>query len=74
MKKDTVRTIINAVLAILVFAIWILSFFFWRDGALGGDGWSDLKYFTVESNLLVGVVALIYLAYRLITGKSEVRA
>ncbi len=68
MIKNTIRNIVNAVLAIAVFVVWILSFFFWRDGALGGDGWSDLKYFTVESNLLVGVVAVIYLVYRLVKG------
>ena len=68
MIKNTIRNIVNAVLAIVVFVVWILSFFFWRDGALGGDGWSDLKYFTVESNLLVGVVAVIYLALRLVKG------
>ena len=54
MKKDKIRILINLLLALTVFVVWILSFFFWRDSTLGGNGWSDLKYFTVESNLLVG--------------------
>ena len=33
------------------------------------SGWTNLKYFTVESNLLVGVVCLIWLAARL-SGKQ----
>ena len=68
MKKDKIRILINLLLALTVFVVWILSFFFWRDSTLGGNGWSDLKYFTVESNLLVGVVAVIYLVYRLVKG------
>ena len=68
MKKNKIRIIINAILSLTVFVVWILSFFFWRDSTLGGNGWSDLKYFTVESNLLVGVVAVIYLVYRLVKG------
>ena len=63
MKKG-IRDMLNIVLAVLVFGVWILSFFFWRDSALGGSGWSDLKYFTVESNLLVGIVAVIWLVAR----------
>ena len=59
--KKTIRIILNAVIVLMVFGVWILSFFFWRDSALGGSGWEDLKYFTVESNLFVGVVALAWL-------------
>jgi len=59
--KKTIRIITNAVLAVTVFTVWILSFFFWRNGTLGGSGWSDLKYFTVLSNLLAGVVAVLWL-------------
>lgn len=70
MKKDTLRILINGVIAIMFFAVWILSFFFWRDGALAGDGWSDLKYFTVESNLLTGVTAVLWLVLRAIKGKG----
>ena len=58
--KRKCRLIANAVLAVTVFTVWILSFFFWRDGTLGGNGWSDLKYFTVLSNLFTGVVAAIW--------------
>ena len=72
MKKDRIKLIYNAVLAVLVFTVWILSFFFWRDGTLGGDGWSDLKYFTVESNLLVGIVAVVWLVFRLVKGEGAI--
>ena len=70
MKKDIVRIVVNSVLAVTFFTVWILSFFFWRDATLGGSGWSDLKYFTVESNLLVGVVSLVWLILRLVKGKE----
>lgn len=69
MKKDRFRIAFNAVIAVMVFTVWALSFFFWRDGSLSGDGWSDLKYFTVQSNLLVGLVAVLWLIARL-TGKT----
>ena len=70
MKKDIVRIVVNGVLAVTFFTVWILSFFFWRDSTLGGSGWSDLKYFTVESNLLVGVVSVLWLVFRFVKGKD----
>ena len=72
MRKDKIRLICNLVLAVTVFVVWILSFFFWRDGTLGGSGWSDLKYFTVESNLLVGIVAILWIVFRVIRGRGAV--
>ena len=72
MKKDRIRLVCNILLAVTVFVVWILSFFFWRDSTLGGNGWSDLKYFTVESNLLVGVVAVLWLVLRLVKGREGV--
>lgn len=71
MKKDRARLILNILLAVAVFAVWILSFFFWRDASLGGSGWSDLKYFTVESNLLVGIVAIVFVVLRLTKGAEK---
>ena len=70
MKKDTIRMICNAVIAVAFFTVWILSFFFWRDSTLGGNGWSDLKYFTVESNMLAGIVAIIWLIVRFVKGED----
>ena len=70
MKKSTLRLIVNILLAVTVFVVWILSFFFWRDSTLGGSGWSDLKYFTVESNLLVGIVSVLWLVLRFVKGKD----
>ena len=72
MRKDKVRLIWNAVLAVVTFVVWILSFFFWRDSTLGGDGWSDLKYFTVESNLFAGIVAVIWIVCRFVKGREGV--
>lgn len=72
MRKDIVRFVYNSLLAVTVFIVWILSFFFWRDSTLGGSGWSDLKYFTVESNLLVGIVAILWIAFRLVKGREGV--
>lgn len=71
MKKEKVRLVFNILLAVAVFAVWILSFFFWRDSTLGGSGWSDLKYFTVESNLLVGIVAILFVILRLVKGEGK---
>jgi len=68
--KNKCRIIANAVLAVTVFTVWILSFFFWRDGMLGGSGWSDLKYFTVLSNLFTGVVAVIWLVTYAVKGET----
>ena len=59
--KKKIRLLLNIVTAALVFTVWILSFFFWRDSTLGGSGWEDLKYFTVESNLLVGLVSAVWI-------------
>ena len=70
MKKGTIRFVYNVILSLTVFVVWILSFFMWRDATLGGSGWSDLKYFTVESNLLVGVVAVLWLVIRLVKGRE----
>ena len=69
MKKDHVRIAYNAILSAMVFTVWILSFFLWKKEILAESGWTNLKYFTVESNLLVGVVCLIWLVARL-SGKQ----
>ena len=72
MKKGTLRLIWNALLAVTVFVVWTLSFFFWRKGALSPNGWSDLKFFTVESNLLVGIVSVIWLVLRFVKGEGAI--
>ena len=66
MKKENVRIAYNALLAVMVFTVWILSFFIWKGKVLAESGWTNLKYFTVESNLLVGVVCLVWLVARLL--------
>ena len=72
MKKDRIRLISNVVLAVFFFTVWIMSFFLWRgEGALAGDGWKDLRYFTVESNLFVGITALLWVIVRLVKGREK---
>ena len=55
MKKNTFRIIFNAVLAVAVFTVWVLNFVLWKGS------WADLRYFTVLSNLLAGVTAVIWI-------------
>ncbi len=65
MKKDHVRIAYNAILSAMVFTVWILSFFLWKKEILAESGWANLKYFTVESNLFVGIVCIVWIASRL---------
>ena len=72
MKKEMIGKIVNLILGVMVFTVWILSFFLWREGALSVTGWEDLKYFTVQSNLLFGISCLVYAIYRIVVRKGEV--
>lgn len=67
--KNKARVGTNILLAVFVFTIWILSFFLWRgDAVLSVNGWTDLKFFTVQSNLLVGIIALVWLVTHAVKG------
>ena len=70
--KERIKSIVNLFLAFIVFIVWTLSFFLWRNDALSVNGWSDLKYFTVESNLLFGASCLVYTIWRLAAGEARV--
>ena len=62
MKK---KTVISLNIIIVVFTLLGLGIMLYRNGAEGGllssPGWENLKYFTVLSNLLCGMVAAIFL-------------
>ena len=53
--KERIKSIVNLFLAFIVFIVWTLSFFLWRNDALSVNGWSDLKYFTVDGRTYVKV-------------------
>lgn len=52
---------LNAAIALAVAVNWYRMFFAFEGGALASVRWGSLKYFTVLSNLLAGVAALITL-------------
>ena len=58
----------NALVFILVVfsIIWIVSVTQYGEDQLLASGWEMLKFFTVESNILMGIAALISLIYILI--------
>jgi ABC-type lipoprotein release transport system permease subunit len=57
--------VLNAAIALAVAANWYRMFFAFEGGALASVRWGSLKYFTVQSNLLAGVTALITLGFLL---------
>ena len=63
-KKSTSQTIskiINLLIGIIVFWTWsCMTFRLGRLGAQSTGGFSNLRYFTVLSNLFQGVVSLAY--------------
>ncbi|MBQ2688684.1 MAG: hypothetical protein IJG05_01270 [Solobacterium sp.] len=63
MKQDktrTIRMILSALIFVLVFYAWI-TMMIHGEGSLQETGLRSLKYFTVDSNLLMGIAALILL-------------
>ena len=62
MKKKEV--VLDLIIAILVFWTWGRMMFKTSDTALTATGIRSLKYFTVQSNLLVGISCLINILYR----------
>jgi len=57
------RFYLNIILAVLVFGAWLLMVFY-GGGELTNRGLASLKYFTVQSNLLAGVAAALWLIFR----------
>ena len=60
MERGRIRFLVNILLAVLVFGSW-LSIFFFGSGSLVQNGLGSLKYFTMLSNLFVGVMAVAWL-------------
>ncbi len=56
---------LNAAIALAVGLNWYRMFFAFEEGALASVRWGSLKYFTVQSNLLAGLTALITLVFLL---------
>ena len=59
--RKTVRLVLNIVVAAVVFTMWI-RMFLRGGGVLAGTGFSSMKYFTVQSNLLEGIACVVWLA------------
>lgn len=67
MGKNRLRWYVNILLAVLVFGSWF-SVFFFGTGSLVRNGLGSLKYFTMLSNIFVGVMAIAWLVS---AGKSN---
>ena len=61
MRRSKVRVVYNICLVIAVAGSWIAMFLFGK-GSLAENGFGNLKYFTVLSNLLAGAAAAYWLA------------
>ena len=60
MNRQRIRTILNVCIAVMVFGAW-LAMIFLGGGDLAARGIVSLKYFTVLSNILCGIAAVIWL-------------
>ena len=72
MKKMIVIT-----LNLLIVACTLIGLFIMLDrngnngGVLATSGWNNLRYFTVQSNILCGIVAAIYLVSGFLRGHGK---
>ncbi len=57
-KLNIISLIINYLLFIMTFGSWLYMFFS-QNGLLSSSGFESLKYFTVLSNLYLGITSLI---------------
>ena len=75
MKKKIVIT-----LNLLIVACTLVGLFIMLDkngnngGVLATSGWNNLRYFTVQSNILCGIVAAIYLVSGFLKGHGKLPA
>ncbi len=60
MNKESIRVIINILIAVITFTAW-LRMVFHGGGTFSSRGIWSLKYYTVLSNLLCAVIACIWL-------------
>lgn len=65
--KRGLRFYCNILIVILAFGSW-LGVFFFGNGSLLQNGFGALRYFTLQSNIFAGAVAVAWLAS---AGKSE---
>ncbi len=54
------RALVNVAIVVLVAVAWLMMFFFGGDD-LAARGLRSLKYFTVQSNLLAGAAAIVWI-------------
>ena len=65
MMRRKLSLFLNAGIALAVGVSWARMFFAFEGGTLASVRWGSLKYFTVLSNLLAGITALITLVHLL---------
>ena len=58
--KHTIRLILNILMAGIVIAAWA-HMYFAGGGVLAGEGFSNLRFYTVLSNLLEGIASVIWI-------------
>ncbi len=58
--KQHIALSMNAFIGVVTFAAWAQMAFLTGDGTLSASGLTNLKFFTVLSNLFNGVVAFLY--------------
>ncbi|MCR5458649.1 MAG: hypothetical protein K6F51_02015 [Acetatifactor sp.] len=72
MKKKIVITLNLLIVACTLVGLWIMLD---KNGNNGGvlatSGWNNLRYFTVQSNILCGIVAAIYLVSGFLRGHGK---
>ena len=73
-KRVKVSLVLNILIALFVVVAFLMGFFKWQfvedDFSIGGV--ELLKYFTVQSNILAGVAALIFACYEIMLFKDRV--
>lgn len=75
MNKKTyilLNIISNSVIFILMVTAFIMMFFFAQSEALAGSGWNALKYFTVLSNIYMGLISLISIIFIVMKKDSKI--
>ena len=60
MKRTTLRVIVNIGIAAVVIVCWV-AMVFGSGGSLADTGLRSLKYFTVLSNFLAAIAAIVWL-------------
>ena len=72
-RKHTIALVINIIIFIMEPATWCMMLFSRSDMPLTSIGLLSLRYFTVLSNLLLGLASLIYAIYliRVIRGRAQ---